>query len=362
MKKRLLLVDMSTIYGGAEVYLERLSEMIRYDFVLFHWVAGERLYKSLSARYNNVFRNNHPTNRKYLKNRRQLSEIVLANRIDMVFLNGDREQLYAPVVYRMAKTVVVTHMDIFNATLTKHDVRGARLKQFAKNIIYRMTAVFSHSVICVSPSIAKAWCRWPGFHEKVITIPNWPPAAYLSVQQHPVPPVDKKLQITIIGRLIRDKGHLDLIEACRWLPGIHIHIVGEGPDEEVIRAAADGLEVTFHGHVDNPLPLYLASDVVVLPSYSEGHPLCLIEAMALGIPCIAANLSGIRHLITAPHEGFLVAPGDVAELRTAIVFMKNHPRALHRMGTAGREKIRSTRGPGRAREAYVKTLTRVSAE
>lgn len=350
---------MTTTYGGAEIHTERLSDLLRHDFELYHWVAGTRLFASLAGRYDHVFRNPHPANRHYLKNRRRLLELVREHRIELVVLNGDREQLYAPWVGRIAKTVVVTHMDIFHATLAKRGLRIAGIRQFAKNLVYAATGIFAHGLVCVSAPLADAWRRVPGVRATVTTIPNWPPADFLSAPPSRRPVPGAPFHVLIVGRLIRQKGHLDLLSACRGLDGVRIHVVGEGPDAAVFQAAATGLDVKFYGYVEDPLPYYRYSDVVVLPSYSEGHPLSLIEAMSLAVPCIATGLPGIRRMITAPREGLLVAPGDIPGLRTAIVFLKTHPEARRRMGAAARARILATQGPQSAHRAYLEAFSAV---
>jgi glycosyltransferase involved in cell wall biosynthesis len=80
------------------------------------------------------------------------------------------------------------------------------------------------------------------------------------------------------------------------------------------KAAALGIasRVTFSGYVSDTRLVYLASDVLLMPSRYEGLPMTLLEAMAMGLPVVASKLDGIAEVIGDGEEGFLVPPTDAA--------------------------------------------------
>jgi glycosyltransferase involved in cell wall biosynthesis len=78
-------------------------------------------------------------------------------------------------------------------------------------------------------------------------------------------------------------------------------------------------------------------DVFVLPSFAEGTPNGVIEAMAHGIPVIASNVGGIPDIIDAD-SGILVPPGDAAALADAMAVLANDPKRRNEMGAAARER------------------------
>jgi glycosyltransferase involved in cell wall biosynthesis len=85
--------------------------------------------------------------------------------------------------------------------------------------------------------------------------------------------------------------------------------------------------------------LLLESDIFVLPSRREGMPNALMEAMLLGLPCIATDISGCQDLIKHGESGLLVPPANVEKLADAITYLMNNPNEGKKMGTLARKTI-----------------------
>lgn len=123
--------------------------------------------------------------------------------------------------------------------------------------------------------------------------------------------VDGPLLLSV-GNLVPLKGHDIAIQALMSLPGIHLAIVGDGPEEVRLRALAErygvSQRVRFLGRLpQTALPeLYVAADVLLLLSSSEGWPNVLLEAMACGTPAIGTRVGGIPEIIATPAAGELV--------------------------------------------------------
>lgn len=81
------------------------------------------------------------------------------------------------------------------------------------------------------------------------------------------------------------------------------------------------------------------SDCFVLPSYAEGLPMAMLEAMAYGMPVIATRVGAIPEVVTDGVEGFLIEPGDVVALADRLVRMERDPSLRHRMGQAARKRV-----------------------
>ena len=127
--------------------------------------------------------------------------------------------------------------------------------------------------------------------------------------------------VTYVGRLVPEKGLRELLAAAGALrasrPRLQLVLVGEGPmhGELAALAAAGELPVRFAG-TRPPAEVarwMCASDLVTLPSYSEGHPNVLVEALACGRPVVATPVGGIPEVVDAA-SGLLVPPRDPAAL------------------------------------------------
>jgi glycosyltransferase involved in cell wall biosynthesis len=152
-----------------------------------------------------------------------------------------------------------------------------------------------------------------------------------------------------VGRLAAEKGQHVLIAAISRLVSasrdVRLHLVGDGPERvglehEVKIRHLEG-RVVFHGWMDQCglRRLYQAADAFVLPSFAEGIPVVLMEAMACELPCISTWIGGIPELIQNGVDGLLVSPGDEVELAGTIAKLMDSPLLLRQIGPAGRQRI-----------------------
>jgi glycosyltransferase involved in cell wall biosynthesis len=133
--------------------------------------------------------------------------------------------------------------------------------------------------------------------------------------------------VVYIGRMDVRKGLRELVDAAASLhpqrPGLHVYLVGEGSDRPVIESAiqardAAGYIHTLHGCAADDVAIWMAAaDLVTLPSYMEGCPNVVLEALACGRPVVATNVGGIPEIMNAECGG-LVPPRDPAELAHAL--------------------------------------------
>lgn len=148
------------------------------------------------------------------------------------------------------------------------------------------------------------------------------------------------LVILAAGRLVPQKGFDILLDIASCLKKItanwKIIIVGNGPDEKLLKDKMSmlGLEelVEFHPFTRDLNYYYSMAGIFVLPSRYEGLPLVLIEAQALGIPCIAFDCpTGPREVISHGKSGFLVEPGDIDGFAQAINELLRNPDLRQKM-------------------------------
>jgi N,N'-diacetylbacillosaminyl-diphospho-undecaprenol alpha-1,3-N-acetylgalactosaminyltransferase len=153
--------------------------------------------------------------------------------------------------------------------------------------------------------------------------------------------------VTMIARLIAPKGVREFLQAAERLNGkARFVLIGE-PDpgnfdsltwEEIQAYVRRGL-VLAPGWQNDVLPWLAITDVFVLPSYREGTPVTVLEAMAMGLPVVATDVPGCREAVVARETGFLVPPRNVDELVGAIQKLVEDPALRRRMGQAGRARV-----------------------
>lgn len=147
------------------------------------------------------------------------------------------------------------------------------------------------------------------------------------------------------GRLVHQKGFHRLVDAFTRIaptnPGWDLVILGEGPlREDLTRQAADaGCDGRIHlpGNVADIGAYYDAADIFVLPSYFEGMPNALLEAMAHGLPSIAFDIdSGTREFVSDGHDGLLVSEDDPQSLSKALQLLISDASLRARIGAAAK--------------------------
>jgi glycosyltransferase involved in cell wall biosynthesis len=123
------------------------------------------------------------------------------------------------------------------------------------------------------------------------------------------------------------KGLRELVEAAAALhprrPNLHVYLVGVGPDKQLLEAAIHARDATSYIHIvpgcspDDVAVWMAAADLVTLPSYMEGCPNVVLEALACGRPVVATNVGGIPEIM-GDDCGQLVPPRDPVELARAL--------------------------------------------
>ena len=165
----------------------------------------------------------------------------------------------------------------------------------------------------------------------------------------PAPSSAALARMVAIGRLSEQKGQMLLIEALARAvgdhPQLHLTLVGDGelraPIEAAIAAHGLAAHVTLTGWLDEAgvRRELAAAQALVLPSFAEGLPMVVMEAMAAARPVIATYIAGIPELVLPGETGWLVPAGDVEALARAMGSFANTPlEALNLMGHQGRER------------------------
>jgi glycosyltransferase involved in cell wall biosynthesis len=229
------------------------------------------------------------------------------------------------------KSIYILTARVFRKKVILH-VHGAMFSEFYQSSktlarwLIRCTLQRCHRIIVLSQS-------WKEFFRKIL------PAEKLSVIPNGIdlkPFLEAKGEKTVIpsilflGEVGRRKGVYDLLQAakilhdrnidCRW------YVAGPGEiDEAKSYAGRLGLEkeVEFLGPQTgaDKVQLLARSWIFVLPSYAEGLPIVVIEAMVSGLPVIAGHVGGIPEMVTEGENGFLIQPGNVNDLADKIAML-----------------------------------------
>lgn len=161
-----------------------------------------------------------------------------------------------------------------------------------------------------------------------------------------------RLRLVFVGRVVREKGILDLVEAVAQVEGVELHIAGDALASDrdgVIDEVSDLISsrrltgrVVRHGMLERPALLQLMArmDALCLPSYREGVPRSVIEGLASGRPVLATNIRGSRELVVHERNGYLAKPGDVESLAAGLRWLLEHSADdFDRMGQDARSSV-----------------------
>lgn len=159
----------------------------------------------------------------------------------------------------------------------------------------------------------------------------------------------RPVDIVCTGRLVAAKGHRILIESLTALHARGVDFratfIGDGPErralEQLVRERGLEERILFPSSLphDETLARVRDADLFVLASFAEGIPVALMEAMALGVPCISTSIAGIPELIQTGRDGILVAPSNVEELTDAIAMLAGDPTLRQFLGRSARRRI-----------------------
>ncbi|HEX4169653.1 MAG TPA: glycosyltransferase [Bryobacteraceae bacterium] len=205
--------------------------------------------------------------------------------------------------------------------------------------------------IAVAGEVSRSVARLYGIAEPAV-VPNC-----LPVQRYrsPETPRDQwreregfapeSLLLTCVAGLRPEKNHSLLLKAFAQTSarrsGGHLLLAGGGDQTALRKLAGDlgiGSSVHFLGVRTDIPDLLAASDFFVLASHYEGNPLCIMEAMAAGLPVVAPRVGGIPELVTHGLEGFLVDTSEPGDLSHAMdTLLADEPRRI-RMGAASAER------------------------
>jgi glycosyltransferase involved in cell wall biosynthesis len=184
----------------------------------------------------------------------------------------------------------------------------------------------------------------------------------------PAPPGEGPPVFLLVGRLLRDKGVAEFVEAARLLrselPGARFQLLGpidSGNRTAIARAELDSWVnegvIEYLGTADDVRPHIAASSAVVLPSYREGMPRSLLEGAAMERPLIATDVPGCRDIVHDGWNGFLCSVRDPVSLAGAMRKLAESPASRRlAMGKAARREVQERYSEELVITAYLDAL------
>lgn len=231
---------------------------------------------------------------------------------------------------------------------------GSRKANFLKKLVvflYRIALSYNDKVFFQNPDDVKLFIDYKILQSDRVKILN---GSGINTQRFSVNEnIPKRPQsFLFVGRLLKDKGLAELIEAFgevrRYFPEAILTIAGdtdENPNSfkkvQIEKWKSDAANVFFLGRVDDVLSLLQSHQVMVLPSYREGTPRSVLEAMAVGLPIITTDAPGCRETVIDWKTGFLVPVKDRAILAERMMYFLRNPEKIKEMGGGSLELARS---------------------
>lgn len=261
-----------------------------------------------------------------------------------VFPDGYAVALLKKDLKKNIKVVVTTH-------------RGDLISAFNNNLIMKRTRFsLNHSdfIMPVSPAL-KDMASSISNQSQIRVIPNGVDIHKFELTAEDIKWIEQKKRdfngkktLLFLGQLTERKGIKELFKAFTQINSyrddlILVLVGGNGDVSDYITNNNSKEKVKLIGPVKHEqVKLWMSlCDIFTLPSYREGMPVAMLEAMACGKPIIVTNIDGVREIIKNRENGLLIQPGDVDSLVESIDFLLDNPDEARGLGEKARETILS---------------------
>lgn len=249
------------------------------------------------------------------------SRLLRVKRGDMVHLHIT--QAFTPeMVWLAAKIKRFKYISHIHIDAPPSGAAGFLLKIYKPLFLKRVLRRSNQVVVFTEDQKQEVRQKYSVAANKITVIPNGVETQFFNTAPRKL---HSKPRLLFVGRLNFQKNIPQLFEALRGISGkFQTNIIGEGELKEELqkKAAALGLKnLVFCGRIEGRklLDSYRQADIFVLPSEREGMPLVLLEAMAMGLPIIATNVTGSRDVVQGRKNGLLVPHKDSNSLRLALL-------------------------------------------
>jgi glycosyltransferase involved in cell wall biosynthesis len=294
----------------------------------------------------------------------KLRKVLLEREIQIIHTHGYKQDIVALLAAYGTRCRVVA---------TPH---GWTHKADPKLLIYEWLsmAVFPcmDAVVPLSDDMFRILARFPFIKRKLRIIRNGVDLDELLGKHEEIPELIERKRhgsflVGYVGRLIKAKGIETLVRAVALQnhPDVHLLLIGTGPDEAFFRKLTNELRISnrvhFFGYREDRLSFFKSFDLFVLPSFSEGIPRCMMEAMGLGLPVVASDIPGCRALVSDGVTERLVPPGDEISLAKALEEMHDNAPLRDDLGKRGSLRIAESFSAARMAQQYEELFIKICA-
>jgi N-acetyl-alpha-D-glucosaminyl L-malate synthase BshA len=281
--------------------------------------------------------------------------IILVRRYDIDVIHAHHTiptGFVGVIIAKIMRRPIVITAHLMDITTHGADVGPLEnIKDFESNFIFRRLIIFtlnsSNKIIAVSADLANK-IELMGIDNKKISIlrnavdvNKFKPLKNTELRNN-FNISEEDILILFIGHLEAFKGIYELIDAFCKVKGkinnLKLMIIGEGHEEQKVKEKVSELEldnfIIFTGKISPEViqNFYQMADIFVLPSYTEGLPLVVIEAMACGLPVIVSNVGGIPEIVRDGENGFIIQPKERGKLAIKLEILANDPNLREKYG------------------------------
>lgn len=261
------------------------------------------------------------------------------NKFDIIHVHSTEAGIIGRIAARLAGIPIIVytlHGSPFSET------RG----RITNNLIWLfeiITARFTAKIITNADNLAKEYLY------KKIGSPLQYQTVYSGIEiekfekARPIKELRNKSQFNIgfISRITEGKGHDEALAAMNLIKGkkAHLFIAGDGELLNYYRNKNNNENITFLGYRPDIDRIIASCDLIILPSYREGTPRCITEAMAASKPVIATNIAGIPEQVEDNKSGFLIPIKNSELLAQKMEYLINNPKLAKKMGKEGYKRV-----------------------
>lgn len=274
---------------------------------------------------------------------RAIRECLQKRQIQVLHAHGYKANFYGQLAVRGGSAKQVS---------TAHNWPGKTFSLWCYSVLDRLLLRGASHVCAVSPNVEAQLKKFGTPSRKLSVIENGVDVDQFSHGKpvlRDLPRFQGKVIVGYVGRLVWEKGLRVLLQAAQEITTTRADVVfvlaGKGPARTELDALVSHLglqnKVHFLGQRSDLPDVYASFDIFVLPSFDEGMPMAVLEAMAARKPVVATRVGGIPKMIKDQVSGILVEPGDAGELTHALTQLLEKPVTGAELGRDASEEVRN---------------------